>query len=220
MARLRSIAPGTQRVTPHPTLVDCFWQTVNGPGGETLVHLSTFGSDDRQSKPKSSQSLQLDRAQAEQLLGVLSAAFPGLVPQIDPVEGAGSPAEHGTDDEAHAPRDENVAKALETSATFAAQWTLAGRIPLSPAEVAAFIGTLAAAPAARLPLETVASVMGVRPMRLQGALATLEKVMNVEGYPVLAAVDAHLRLDVPLLREQFRLDTSTTRREPLESLII
>lgn len=210
MARVRSIAPGTQRVTAHPTLVDCFWQTLNGPGGTTLVHLSTFGSDDRQSKPKSSQSLQLDRTQAEQLLGVLSAAFPGLVPQMDPAEGAAPSVGHRTPDHAHAPRDETVAKALETSAAFADQWTLAGRIPLSPTEVASFIGTLAAAPGARLPLETVAAAMGVRPMRLQGALATLEKVMNVEGYPVLAAVDAHLRLDVPLLREQFGLDTTQT----------
>ncbi|WP_430297720.1 hypothetical protein [Sinomonas sp. B1-1] len=203
---MRSIAPGSQRVVSHPTLVDCFWQTLDTPDGETLLHLSTFGSDSRQSKPKSSQSLQLDRTQAEQLLGVLSAAFPGLVAQTDSEEEAAPTREPQPDDDAHAPRDENLVKALEASATFAAQWTVAGRIPLSPAEVAAFIGTLAAAPGARLPLQSVAAAMGVRPTRLQGALATLEKVMNVEGYPVLEAVDAHLRLDVSLLREQFALN--------------
>lgn len=211
MARIRSFAPGDQSVSFHPSEVDCFWQTLSGPSGDTLVHLSTFGSDSRQSKPKSSQSFQFDRQQAEQLLGVLATAFPGLVAnsgmdQADPDERVPEQVPPRLHDDTHLPCNELLVSALENSKTFQEHFALVGRVSLKPADVARLIGTLAAAPASRVPLDRVSSVVGILPARLQGALATLQKVMNVEGYLVVHVVDAHLTLDVPLLREQFQLD--------------
>lgn len=78
MARIRNIERGTQHVKVHPTEVDCYFQYVTTPAGERLLHLTTFGSESRASQPKSSQSLQLDRAGAKTLRDVLDHAFPGL----------------------------------------------------------------------------------------------------------------------------------------------
>lgn len=78
MARIRTLDQGMQNVRPHTSEVDCFYQIVHGPRKERLLHLTTFGSDSRESKPKSSQSVQVDRAIAEQLMEVLRKAFPGL----------------------------------------------------------------------------------------------------------------------------------------------
>ncbi|TPW75732.1 hypothetical protein [Schumannella soli] len=64
MARIRSIEHGTQNVKAHPSEVDCFVQDFEAADGTKLLHLSTFGSSDRASQPKSSQSIQLDREQA------------------------------------------------------------------------------------------------------------------------------------------------------------
>lgn len=41
-----------------------------------LLHLSTFGSDYRQSKPKSSQSIQIDEQMAGELIRLLQSTFP------------------------------------------------------------------------------------------------------------------------------------------------
>ena len=76
MARLRSLEQGTQDVRVHPTEVDCFYQVVTGTDGSRLLHLTTFGSDDRRSGPKSSQSLQLDAAMARQLMEIIRTTFP------------------------------------------------------------------------------------------------------------------------------------------------
>ena len=78
MARVRGFDRGTQRVKVHPTEVDCFHQTIRSSDGTVYLHLTTFGSDERSSHPKSSQSLQLDEARARQLLEVLRQAFPHL----------------------------------------------------------------------------------------------------------------------------------------------
>lgn len=78
MARIRRLDEGTQNVRPHVSEVDCFYQVVEGPQGDLLLHLSTFGSDSRASDPKSSQSIQMDREIAGQLMDVLRKAFPGL----------------------------------------------------------------------------------------------------------------------------------------------
>ena len=75
MARIRRIEKGTQTVSVHPSEVDCFYQVVVGEDGETYLHLSTFGSDDRQSKPKSSQSLQLSKSVANELVAVIQRTF-------------------------------------------------------------------------------------------------------------------------------------------------
>lgn len=77
MARLRSLAEGTQAIRPHESEVDCFYHVINDPDGTRLLHLSTFGSDHRQSKPKSSQSIQIDERIARELISLLEITFPG-----------------------------------------------------------------------------------------------------------------------------------------------
>jgi hypothetical protein len=76
MARVRSITTGTQDVRVHPSEVDAYVQTIEAPDGTRYLHLSTFGSDDRRSAPKSSQSLQLDESTARDLIERLREAFP------------------------------------------------------------------------------------------------------------------------------------------------
>lgn len=99
MARIREIVPSTQNVRPHrlEDAVSCQYKVIDDTDGSTLVHLSTFGSDQRQSHPKSSQSIQLNRQNATELIAVLSKAFgfawrPGRAtldengPDIDPAD--------------------------------------------------------------------------------------------------------------------------------------
>ncbi|MFC8526998.1 McrB family protein [Nocardia sp. NPDC057227] len=74
MARIRRIVEGTQRVAAHKpeNAVTCQWQVIGDENGDPLVHLSTFGSEGRQSNPKSSQSLQLSRADAIELVRIFN----------------------------------------------------------------------------------------------------------------------------------------------------
>uniref|UniRef100_UPI001C603AD8 hypothetical protein n=1 Tax=Pseudonocardia nigra TaxID=1921578 RepID=UPI001C603AD8 len=51
---------------------------VVGEGPQRLLHLSTFGSDDRVSDRKSSQSLQLNIEQARQLVEIIEMVFPEM----------------------------------------------------------------------------------------------------------------------------------------------
>lgn len=79
MTRVNRFVEGQQRLKAHDTEVDCYHQLITDDSGEKLLHLSTFGSEDRVSKPKSSQSLQLNRRAARELIGIIEAAFPGTV---------------------------------------------------------------------------------------------------------------------------------------------
>jgi hypothetical protein len=76
VAAIRRFIEGHQSVRPHPTEVDCYYQLLGG--ASPRLHLSTFGSDHRQSAPKSSQSIQLDEQRARQLIDILERAFPTL----------------------------------------------------------------------------------------------------------------------------------------------
>ncbi|WP_043984266.1 hypothetical protein [Mycolicibacterium llatzerense] len=75
MARVRSLSQGIQSIRPHESEVDCFYNVVHASDGTQLLHLSTFGSDMRQSKPKSSQSIQIDEQIARELIALLKATF-------------------------------------------------------------------------------------------------------------------------------------------------
>ena len=74
---MRSLSQGTQNVKVHPSEVDGFHQLI-ASGGVRLLHFTTFGSDERQSAPKSSQSIQFDEEMAQQMVNVLRQAFPGI----------------------------------------------------------------------------------------------------------------------------------------------
>lgn len=77
MAIIRSIEQANRNVKRHRTSVDATFQVVDDPAGR-LFHLSTYGSDDRLSEPKVSQTIQLNREEAEVLVQALRDAFPGI----------------------------------------------------------------------------------------------------------------------------------------------
>lgn len=80
MALIRSFAPSSQEIGRHSSEVDCEYVRITTPP-EPVLHLSTFGSDARQSERKSSQSIQIDAARAAELVWILQDAFPGIVPR-------------------------------------------------------------------------------------------------------------------------------------------
>ncbi|MGW4324374.1 McrB family protein [Nocardia sp. NPDC004573] len=77
MARIREIVPSEQEIRPHKleNAVSCQYKVIKDFDDKPLVHLSTFGSDQRESQPKSSQSLQLTLENAAELMNVFSEAF-------------------------------------------------------------------------------------------------------------------------------------------------
>ena len=75
MARIRSITKSAQVIKPHESEVDATYQIVHTPSGETLFHISTYGSDMRASSPKVSQTLQIDSVMAQQLMLLLEETF-------------------------------------------------------------------------------------------------------------------------------------------------
>jgi Tfp pilus assembly protein PilX len=77
MAVIRSLVLGSRSASRHPTDVDAEYQAVNG-AEEKLFQISTFGSDDRASEPKVSQTIQLNEALAKDLLRAIRSVFPGL----------------------------------------------------------------------------------------------------------------------------------------------
>jgi hypothetical protein len=76
MALVRSLQPDGRSVRKtHPTEVDARWQVISGGDGAVLFQLSTYGSDDRESEPKVSQTIQLNREIAAQLDAHLRETF-------------------------------------------------------------------------------------------------------------------------------------------------
>lgn len=60
---------------PHPTQVEAGWKVLNDEHGKPLFQISTYGSDDRQSEKKVSQTIQLDAVTAQQLATLLRETF-------------------------------------------------------------------------------------------------------------------------------------------------
>ncbi|WP_306357155.1 MULTISPECIES: Shedu immune nuclease family protein [unclassified Nocardia] len=77
MARILGFQPNTQRITTHSVDkgVICEHQVISDTDGAKILHLTTLGSKDRESHPKSSQSLQLDTETAAQLVKILHDSF-------------------------------------------------------------------------------------------------------------------------------------------------
>jgi hypothetical protein len=59
-----------ERLSAHNTTVECGW-TIIGNNNEAVLHLRTQGSEVRQNKGQTSQTIQLDRERALELLGIL-----------------------------------------------------------------------------------------------------------------------------------------------------
>ncbi|MEU3169399.1 hypothetical protein [Streptosporangium sp. NPDC006930] len=77
MAKIKEFFRVTKTASPHPTEVECGYQVILTQNG-ALLQLSTYGSDGRQSEKKVSQTLQLDRERAAELLQIITEAFPDL----------------------------------------------------------------------------------------------------------------------------------------------
>ena len=75
MAVIRSIKSGPPTERVHPSETDALMQVVRPASGVVLLQLSTFGSDDRQSEPKVSQTIQLDKNAALALRAFIDATF-------------------------------------------------------------------------------------------------------------------------------------------------
>jgi PglZ domain-containing protein len=98
-----------------------------------------------------------------------------------------------------------VPAAVLRSAAYAAQKKIAGRVSVTDDQVRALLDALTAAPGRRLVPAQAAAALAVSPVTLRGAILHVQRLLNVEGYPVLR-VDADgstVVLDEALLAEQF-----------------
>jgi hypothetical protein len=101
------------------------------------------------------------------------------------------------------PTAPRLGAAVVSSGMYKAQKAIAGRLAVSDSQVASLLDALAAGPGSRLAKEAAAVVLQVAPARMDGAVAQLQKLLNVEGYGVLRVDGSMLVLDARLLREQF-----------------
>jgi hypothetical protein len=91
------------------------------------------------------------------------------------------------------------------SAVYAAQKKIAGRVSVTDDQIGRLLDALLAAPGNRLVPARAATALAVPTVTLRGAVLHAQRLLNVEGYPVLR-IDADgstVLLDEALLREQF-----------------
>lgn len=78
MARISTFVKAEQAYgKPQPTIVKCVWRVFDH-NGVRYLQLDTLGSSGRRNPGKQSQTIQLNRDAASQLLTLLANAFPGL----------------------------------------------------------------------------------------------------------------------------------------------
>jgi hypothetical protein len=101
----------------------------------------------------------------------------------------------------------DLAGAVVSSPVYAAQRRIAGRVSVSDDRVRDLLAALLAAPDGRLGPAQAAIALAVAPVALRGAILHAQRLLNIEGYPVLRvdADGATVIVDRPLLREQFGL---------------
>jgi hypothetical protein len=98
-----------------------------------------------------------------------------------------------------------VSAAVLRSTVYASQKKIAGRVSVADDQVGRLLSALLAAPGHRLVPARAATVLAVPIATLRGAVLHAQRLLNVEGYPVLR-IDADgstVILDEVLLREQF-----------------
>lgn len=108
-------------------------------------------------------------------------------------------------DQASAPEPEDLGRAVVASSTFAEQRKRAQRLPVTDEQVANLLRALLSAPAHRLDPDSAASALGVAAVQLILALPGLQRLLNVEQYPVLRRDPdgSTIVLDEDMLRDQF-----------------
>jgi hypothetical protein len=78
MARIERLKRGQKdRHTLHKPVEDCVYYAYSLDGVD-FFQLDSFGSKDRADRMSVSQSIQLDRSAAAELIAALRASFPGL----------------------------------------------------------------------------------------------------------------------------------------------
>lgn len=76
MAYVSSLLPGVRKASRHPSSVKAEFQYLQDAEGAWLFQIATFGSEDRKSGQKVSQTLQFDEERAFELVNALRAVFP------------------------------------------------------------------------------------------------------------------------------------------------
>lgn len=75
MAIIKKLVQGHQSIHAHPTTVEGYVQVLQDDDGRPLVHVSTWGSDDRQTVKKQSQVIQFNETSAAELIRYFVNAF-------------------------------------------------------------------------------------------------------------------------------------------------
>lgn len=108
--------------------------------------------------------------------------------------------------EAGPPVAESLGSTVVSSEVYAAQKEYVRKAPEAKV-VAAVIDALVSAGGTMSPAALAAAISATGRVRrnIEGFVATVQRLLNVEGYPVLGFIDGGhaVKLDVPLLREQF-----------------
>ncbi|MDF3294022.1 BREX-2 system phosphatase PglZ [Streptomyces silvisoli] len=131
----------------------------------------------------------------------------------EPAEPAGSAGSAPTVDarpsaraEAAPPVTESLGSTVVSSEVYAAQKEYVRKAPEAKV-VAAVVDALVSAGGTMSPAALAAAISATGRVRrnIEGFVATVQRLLNVEGYPVLGFIDGGhaVKLDVPLLREQF-----------------
>lgn len=138
------------------------------------------------------------------------SAFPSDIAMFELPEQSGPDASTGAS--APASGSASLVERVLASEMFAAQHGLTPRkVPLAKIR-----GALTALVEANgvLPAAMVAERAGEQPARATGFVITLQRIFNVDNFPVLSLTDdgRTVRLDSPLLRQQFGLDKAERGR--------
>ncbi|WP_196248900.1 MULTISPECIES: hypothetical protein [Nocardiaceae] len=225
MAKIRSISPSTQRVKSAPTEVDCQFAVFHDKDENKILHLSTFGSDNRVSAPKSSQSIQLDLPMAEQLVELLIDTFqlspggssdivwsrPGSAITLGraetsmPSSGSNTVPIQGSVGVGRPDSKMNdKVEQLVEGEQFRRQYDRF-RPRFSPLSIGMMLSELIEANG-QASFGEVAEVLGIRPGRVRQSVAVLSQVINEDSANILSENGTEVRLNPALLFEQFRVN--------------
>ena len=96
-------------------------------------------------------------------------------------------------------------RALVDSSTYRSQKKLVGRVAVTDDAVATLVDALASVPDRRLSATRAATLLGVPANRVAMVMSQVSKLLNVEGYPVVATdpTTQAVTLDASLLAEQY-----------------
>jgi len=115
------------------------------------------------------------------------------------------PAPAAPDQEDHETARSPVPAAVLKSAAYVAQKKVAGRVSVTDDQIRGLLDALINISGHRLVPAQAAAALAVSPVMLRGAILHVQRLLNLEGYPVLRidADGATVVLDEALLREQF-----------------